>query len=198
MCRRIGCDSHPHVSCAVGNCVTHCTSPRCQHPSTRPRRRRRVRRATEDTVPVPQSRDSPVLPPSLSSSHVPSAAPSDSFRSAAIRLADHPLGLFVDVVAVRSQCTLSAPRDTLQIPLPQRPLQFPSFLVGKRRGGDCSVDGDVVIPRFPLRTFQHPSSVECRWHCPRSVSRSVYPPSATFHYRRVHPGDSCSGFCQPP
>ena len=80
MCRRIGCDSHPHVSCAVGYCVTHCTSPRCQHPSTRPRRRRRVRRTTPITVPVPQSRDSAVLPPSLSSARVPPPPRPHSFR----------------------------------------------------------------------------------------------------------------------
>ena len=65
--------------------------------------------------PVPQSRDSPVLPPSLCSSRVPPpphATPSVRDRPpVAIPLADHPLGLFAGVVAVRSQCTLSAPRD---------------------------------------------------------------------------------------
>ena len=84
MCRRIGCDSHPHVSCTVGYCVTHCTSPRCQHPST-------VRRATPATVPVPQSMDSPVLPPSLSSARVPPPPrPTPSVRHCPV--GSHPTG----------------------------------------------------------------------------------------------------------
>ena len=80
MCRRVGCDSHPHVSCAVGYCVAHCTSPRCQHPSTRPRRRQRARRKPPATAPDTQSRDSPVLPPSFTFRPCSSSAPSYSFR----------------------------------------------------------------------------------------------------------------------
>ena len=42
--------------------------------------------------------------------------------------------------------------ETLQVPLPQQQLQFPSFLVGNGHGGDCSADEDVVI-----RSFLNPS-----------------------------------------
>ena len=115
-------DVQPHWLRFTSSCLlcrrTLCCSlhqPRCEHPSTRPRRRRRVRRATPATVPVPQCGDSPVFPPSLSSARVPPPCPTPSVRDRLVGrhpLADHPLRLFADVVAVRSQCTLSAPRDT--------------------------------------------------------------------------------------
>ena len=154
MCRRIGCDSHPHVFRAVGYCIAHCTSPRCQHPSTRPPRRRRARRGTPVAALDTQCRGSPLLPPSLSSAHVLSH-PVPLVPQRPIPLADHTLSLFVGVLAFRSQCTLNAPRG---IAIPESDA-VSTISHRETAWATVPLTRMHISPSFPLRTTQHPSSL---------------------------------------
>ena len=86
------------------------------------------------------------LPPVCLRRPVP-LLPSATALSAAIPLADHTLDLFADVVVVRSQCTLSAPRDTA-ISIATATVAVSIISRRETAGGDCSVDEDVVIPSF--------------------------------------------------
>ena len=145
---------------------------RCQHPSTRPRRRRRVRKATKATALALQSRDSPVLPPSLSSVHVsPPPRPTPSIR-------DRPHRPSHWRPPSRSLCRRRGCQEPVHLECTTRHCNFHchsdrrnfhQFLSGNGVGGDCSVDEDVVIPSFlrPSRCAQ--LNTRRLWHADGTV-----------------------------